>query len=128
MIQGFNQGGEQTLGKVSLHLVIGESKTTSWFHVIDAKVAYNILLGRPWIHSSNTIPSTLYQCLKYCEDGMEKTVKADENLFMVEESHFSDTKYYKKRDKSKLMEEPEAPRCLRHLKRLLQPCRKHRRI
>ncbi|GAA0173819.1 hypothetical protein LIER_27355 [Lithospermum erythrorhizon] len=47
IIQGFNQGGERTLGKVSLDLVIRKLETTSWFHVIDANDTYNILLERP---------------------------------------------------------------------------------
>ncbi|GAA0170942.1 hypothetical protein LIER_25093 [Lithospermum erythrorhizon] len=109
IIQGFNQGRERTLGKVSLHLVIGESETTSWFHVIDANVTYNILPGRPWIHSSNAVSSTLHQCLKYYKDGMEKTVQADENPFAVEEFHFADAKYYKKNDKSQHEERAKAP-------------------
>ncbi|GAA0174419.1 hypothetical protein LIER_27812 [Lithospermum erythrorhizon] len=60
IIQGFNQDGERMLGKLGLHLVLGELETTAWFHVIDAKVTYNILLGRSWIHSSNVVPSTLH--------------------------------------------------------------------
>ncbi|GAA0171787.1 hypothetical protein LIER_25742 [Lithospermum erythrorhizon] len=69
IIQGFNQGGDRTLRKVSVHLVIGELETTSWFHVIDAKVTYNILLGRPWIHINTSalqeVEEDLVQAFKY---------------------------------------------------------------
>ncbi|GAA0151194.1 hypothetical protein LIER_37242 [Lithospermum erythrorhizon] len=43
---------------------------------------------------------------------MEKTVKADENPFAVEESHFADAKYYKKKGKSQHEERPKAPQVL----------------
>ncbi|GAA0159754.1 hypothetical protein LIER_16460 [Lithospermum erythrorhizon] len=109
MIQSFNQGGERTLRKVSLHLVIGELESTSWFHVIDAKVTYNVLLGKPWIHNRNDVLYTLHQCLKYCKDGGGKMVNADENPFTVEKAHFVDAKYYKKKTKPQYKEHPKAP-------------------
>ena len=34
MIQGFNQGGQRAIGKIRLHMLIGEME---FFHVIDAK-------------------------------------------------------------------------------------------
>ncbi|GAA0146006.1 hypothetical protein LIER_06057 [Lithospermum erythrorhizon] len=97
MIQGFNQGGQRAMGKVSIHVVIGELETTSWFHLIDSKTTYNVLPGRPRIHISNIVPSTLHQFLKYCNDGMERTIKVDENPFTTEEAHFSDAKFYQRK-------------------------------
>ncbi|GAA0184547.1 hypothetical protein LIER_31835 [Lithospermum erythrorhizon] len=61
---------------------------------------------------SNIVPSTLRQCLKYCKDGMEKIVKAHENPFAVEEFHFADAKYYKKKGKSQHEEGLKAPQVL----------------
>ncbi|GAA0163237.1 hypothetical protein LIER_19149 [Lithospermum erythrorhizon] len=66
-------------------------------HVIDSKATYSVLLGRPWIHNNNVVPSTLHQCLKYCKDGAERTIKADENLFTIEEAHFADAKFYQRK-------------------------------
>ncbi|GAA0142308.1 hypothetical protein LIER_03240 [Lithospermum erythrorhizon] len=87
LIQGFNQNGQRALGKVALHLTIGELEITSRFHVIDARITFNVLPRRPWIHSSNAVPSTLHQCLKYYKSIAERTIKADENPFTIEESH-----------------------------------------
>ncbi|GAA0145737.1 hypothetical protein LIER_05861 [Lithospermum erythrorhizon] len=81
--------------------MVGELETTSWFYVIDPKVSYKVLLGRPWIHNNNVVLSTLYQCLKYCKDGVERTIKADENPFIVEESNFGDAKYYVRKENGK---------------------------
>ncbi|GAA0159366.1 hypothetical protein LIER_16157 [Lithospermum erythrorhizon] len=115
MIQGFNQGGQRELGKVSLHLVIGELETISWSHVIDSKSTYNVLLGRPWIHSSDVVPSTLHQYLKYYKDGSKRTIKAYENPFTIKESHFVDAKYYqrKKTSEAQPKEEPDACKAAR---------------
>ncbi|GAA0143301.1 hypothetical protein LIER_04019 [Lithospermum erythrorhizon] len=68
--------------------------SSSWFHVIDSKTTYNMLLGRPWIHANNVVPSTLHQCFKYTKNGVEKTVLADDNPFVEAEAHFVDAKYY----------------------------------
>ncbi|GAA0158714.1 hypothetical protein LIER_15663 [Lithospermum erythrorhizon] len=51
-------------------------------------------LGRPWIYANNVVPSTLHQCFKYLENGVETTVIGDDNHFTKAEAHFSDVKYY----------------------------------
>ncbi|GAA0145329.1 hypothetical protein LIER_05550 [Lithospermum erythrorhizon] len=58
-----------------------------------------MLLRRPWIHSNNVIPSTLHQCFKYSKDGVERTIKAEDNPFTKLESHFVDVKYYIRKNK-----------------------------
>ncbi|GAA0145342.1 hypothetical protein LIER_05560 [Lithospermum erythrorhizon] len=91
--------------------MIGELETTSCFHVIVVKVTYNVLLGRPWIHTTNVVPSTLHHNLKYYKEGSERTIKADENCFTVEESHFAYAKYYQKKKANERQphERPEMP-------------------
>ncbi|GAA0153191.1 hypothetical protein LIER_11493 [Lithospermum erythrorhizon] len=58
---------------------------------------------------NNAVSSIFHQCLKYCKDGMKRIVKADKNSFVIEESHFADAKYYKKKDKSHQEKGPKAP-------------------
>ena len=64
-IQGFNQEGKNAIGKIRLAMHMEDMKFNAFFHVIDAKTTYNMLLGRPWIHENGIISSTLYQCFKY---------------------------------------------------------------
>ncbi|XP_057249938.1 uncharacterized protein LOC130591057 [Beta vulgaris subsp. vulgaris] len=52
MIQGFNLGGQRTMGMIRVDLSIGEMMATTVFHVIDSKTSYNLLLGRPWMHEN----------------------------------------------------------------------------
>ncbi|XP_070025831.1 uncharacterized protein [Nicotiana sylvestris] len=35
------------------------------FQVVDMKMAYNMILGRPWIHEMDVVPSTLHQVIKF---------------------------------------------------------------
>ncbi|KAH0685749.1 hypothetical protein KY285_019065 [Solanum tuberosum] len=97
MIQGFNQGGQRSIGTVKIDLTIGELRSSVWLHVIDAKTSYNIFLGRPWVHENKVIPSTYHQFLKYYEDGVAKRIIADDNPFIEAEAHFVDAKFYLKK-------------------------------
>ncbi|KAF9665074.1 hypothetical protein SADUNF_Sadunf16G0084300 [Salix dunnii] len=45
MIQGFNQGGQNAIGKIRLAMHMEDMESNALFHVINAKTTYNILLG-----------------------------------------------------------------------------------
>ncbi|KAB5519780.1 hypothetical protein DKX38_024099 [Salix brachista] len=102
MIQGFNQGGQNAMGKIRLAMHMEDMESNALFHVIDAKTTYNMLLGRPWIHENGIISSTLHQCFKYCRDGQVRKIMADTDPFTIAEAHFADAKFY---FKSNMMEE-----------------------
>ncbi|KAH0773265.1 hypothetical protein KY290_010402 [Solanum tuberosum] len=96
LIQGFNQGGQRSIGSIKLEIHMEDLRSSAWMHVIDAKTSYNILLGRPWVHENRIVSSSYYQCLKYLEDGIEKKIVADDNPFTEVETHFADAKFYLK--------------------------------
>ncbi len=50
---------------------------------MDIEPAYTMLLGRPWIHSANAVPSTLHQKIKYIMDGRIITVKGEEAMLVT---------------------------------------------
>ena len=57
---------------------------TSWktldptkFQVVDSKLSYNMLLGRPWIHDMEVVPSTLHGRLKFELQGEVHTILVD---------------------------------------------------
>ena len=60
-IQGFNQGGQRSTGKIRVGLSIGNVKSNTLIHVIDAKTSYNLLLGHPWVHENGVVTYTLHQ-------------------------------------------------------------------
>ncbi|XP_070053968.1 uncharacterized protein [Nicotiana tomentosiformis] len=93
-IQGFNQRGQRALGMIRVGLSIGDMKSNTSIHVIDAKTSYNLLLGRPWIHENGVVSSTLNQGMKYIRDGEIVKIDANINPFAETESYFADAKFY----------------------------------
>jgi len=91
------------MGMIRVEITIGELKSSTIFHMIDARTSYNLLLGRPWIHENEVVPSTLHQCLKFYRGGV-KVIQGDTQPFTEAESHFADTKFY--------MEEKMVPEAL----------------
>ncbi|XP_070008734.1 uncharacterized protein [Nicotiana sylvestris] len=69
-VRGFDGGGKDSIGDIVLELTIGTVEFTIEFQVLDIQVldivvSYNLLLGRPWIHADNAVPSTLHQIVKF---------------------------------------------------------------
>ncbi|KAL0439076.1 UNVERIFIED_CONTAM: hypothetical protein Slati_2390600 [Sesamum latifolium] len=77
-----------------LDLTVGELKASTLFHVIDARISYNLLLGRSWLHKNGVVPSTLHQCFKYIKNGDIVKVDADMKPFTEAKSYFADAKLY----------------------------------
>lgn len=47
------------------------------FQVLDIPLTYKILLGQPWIHEMQAIPSTYHQCVKFPHKGAEIVIPGD---------------------------------------------------
>ncbi|KAK4406219.1 hypothetical protein Sango_0628400 [Sesamum angolense] len=90
----FNQGGQRAIGIIRMQLTMDDMVSSALFHVIVAKISYNMLLGRPWLHENAVVPSTWHQCFKYCRNGIVKKVIGDNKPFTEAKSHFADVKYY----------------------------------
>ena len=97
LIQGFNQGWQRAMGMIQVEMTIGELKSSTLFHMIDAKTSYNLLLGRPWIHKNGVVMSILHQCLKFYREGV-KVIQGDTKPFTEAESHFANAKFYMDED------------------------------
>ncbi|KAH0776475.1 hypothetical protein KY290_007886 [Solanum tuberosum] len=106
--QGFNQGGQRSIGKILVGLCIGDVKSNTLIYVINAKTSYNLLLGRPWVHENRVVPSTLQQCMKYMKDGEVVKIDADINPFTKTESYFADAKFYLNSGRSNMEKHVEA--------------------
>jgi hypothetical protein len=50
-------------GAICVELTIGSKTLPTTLFVISGKGAYNLLLGRDWIHANCCIPSNMHQCL-----------------------------------------------------------------
>ena len=64
------------------------------FHVINSKLSYHVLLGRPWLHKHRLIPSTYHQCVKGRLNGRPVRIPANHNPFSQREVNFVETMFY----------------------------------
>jgi hypothetical protein len=63
MLKDFEGNMSPVKGAICVELTIGSKTLPTTFFVISGKGAYNLLLGRDWIHANCCIPSTMHQCL-----------------------------------------------------------------
>jgi hypothetical protein len=63
MLKDFEGNVSPAKGAVCVELTIGSKTLPTTFFVINGKDAYNLLLGRDWIHANCCVPSTMHQCL-----------------------------------------------------------------
>ena len=49
---------------------------------MDINLAYNCLLGWPWIHSVGVVPSSLHQNLKFMVEGQLIIVSREEDILV----------------------------------------------
>ena len=63
MLKDFEGNVSPVKGAICAELTIGSKTLPTTFFVISGKGAYNLLLGRDWIHANCCVPSTMHQCL-----------------------------------------------------------------
>uniref|UniRef100_A0A2N9H7S0 RNA-directed DNA polymerase n=1 Tax=Fagus sylvatica TaxID=28930 RepID=A0A2N9H7S0_FAGSY len=93
-IKGFGGVGEYTKGHIQLVLKVGPIVAFTRFHVVDSVVPYHVLLGRPWLHKHQLIPSTYHQCVKGRLNGKPIRIAANSAPFDQSESHFVEAALY----------------------------------
>ncbi|XP_019257771.1 PREDICTED: uncharacterized protein LOC109235984 [Nicotiana attenuata] len=64
-LTGFNNAVERTSGEIVLPVLAGGVTLKMTFHIIDQDTTYNAIIGRPWIHAMRSVPSSLYQVIKF---------------------------------------------------------------
>ena len=62
------------MGTLEIEPMIGPTTFVTVFQVLRIPTSFNLLLGRPWIHRAETIPSSLHQKVKFIHDGQIITV------------------------------------------------------
>ena len=63
MMKDFEGNVSPVKGAICVEVTIGSKTLPTTFFIISGKGAYNLLLGRDWIHANCCIPSTMHQCL-----------------------------------------------------------------
>ncbi|XP_027072065.1 uncharacterized protein [Coffea arabica] len=83
VVRGFDGAKRESIGEVDLVLEIGPAQFQVMCQVMDFSSVYNVLLGRPWIHTSGAIPSSLHQMLRFVVNGQLITIFAEEDCTMI---------------------------------------------
>ena len=65
------------MGIVTLKLTIGPMIKKVELQVLNIASCFNMLLGRPWIHDTETVPSSLYQKVQFPHEGAIITIYGD---------------------------------------------------
>ncbi|XP_070017821.1 uncharacterized protein [Nicotiana sylvestris] len=73
-----SQMRRDTIGEIDLILTIGLVDFEVTFQVLDMDTSYNFLLGRPWIHATRDVPSTLHQMVTFEHKDQEIMVHGED--------------------------------------------------
>ena len=60
-VRAYDNSRRKVLGTITLELTIGPMVKKVDFQVLNIASCFNMLLGRPWIHDTEAVPSSLYQ-------------------------------------------------------------------
>ncbi|XP_027156469.1 uncharacterized protein LOC113757311 [Coffea eugenioides] len=88
VVRGFDGSRRESMGEADLVLEIGPAQFQVTCQVMDFSSIYNILLGRPWIHASNSVPSSLHQMLRFIVNDQLITVFAEDDCTMIIDAKF----------------------------------------
>ncbi|KAI3757912.1 hypothetical protein L6452_05456 [Arctium lappa] len=77
---GFNGGATNTMGEITLPVYAKGINRQTKFNVVDCSSAYNVILGRPWIHDMKAVPSTYHQTLKFPTQWGVQEIKGERKV------------------------------------------------
>ncbi|XP_040934483.1 uncharacterized protein [Gossypium hirsutum] len=80
IVRAFDGIERKVIWRIEIPLLIDPSTYKVDFLVMDIKPSYNCLLGRPWIHLVEAVPSLLHQKLKFITEGRLVTVNVEEDI------------------------------------------------
>ncbi|PKI73237.1 hypothetical protein CRG98_006372 [Punica granatum] len=73
-------------GEIDLLIDVGPCPFSVTFQILEIPNAFNLLLGRPWIHPVGAVPSSLHQKLKFFVEGKLITVNGEEDYAVYKET------------------------------------------
>ncbi|XP_071933874.1 uncharacterized protein [Coffea arabica] len=86
IVRGFDGAQREPIGEVDLVVEMGPAQFQITCQVMHFPSAYNVLLGRPWIHKSGAVPSSLHQLLKFVVNDKLITIFAEEDCLVIIDS------------------------------------------
>ena len=87
IIRAFDGTLREVQGEIKLAIGTGPMILMVNLQVIKVDSPYNMLLGRPWLHTIGAIASTLHQRLKFPSEDLLITIMAEEPLTIFKETY-----------------------------------------
>ncbi|KAL5579125.1 hypothetical protein UlMin_011567 [Ulmus minor] len=78
VLVGFSGEQKFTLGDITLPVYAAGVNLHITFVVLDSPSAYNVILGRPWIHDMRAVPSTFHQVVRFPTAWGVKEIKGEQ--------------------------------------------------
>ena len=76
-MRAYDNSRREVLGAVTLELNIGPMIKKVEFQVLNIASCFNILLGQPWIHDTEAVPSSLYRKVRFPHERAIVTIYGD---------------------------------------------------
>jgi hypothetical protein len=80
VVRAFDETRGEVLREIDLLVEIGPQVYNINFQVLRINSPYNLLLGRPWLHTAGAIPSSLHQKMKLIIGNQLVTILAEEPI------------------------------------------------
>ncbi|KAL5580697.1 hypothetical protein UlMin_013139 [Ulmus minor] len=80
VLVGFSGEQKFTVGDIALPVYAGGINLNVNFIVLDSPSAYNMILGRPWIHKMRAVPSTFHQVVRFPTKWGIKEIKGEQSI------------------------------------------------
>ena len=78
ILVGFSGETKKTVGEITLPTYAQGVNILTKFLIIECDSTYNIIMGRPWIHDLQVVPSTFYQVLKFPTPWGVQKIRGDQ--------------------------------------------------
>ena len=85
IVRAYDSTRRKVMGILTLELMIGPIVFQVLFQILRIPVSFNLLLGRPWIHSAGAISSSLHLKVKFIHDGQVITISSTGGAHLTSE-------------------------------------------
>jgi len=81
--KAYNGKPKLIIGSMDIELIIGPHPFQVTFQVMDIHPSYSLLLGRPCIHATGAVVSSLHQRIKFIINGKLVTMMSEEAMTIM---------------------------------------------
>ena len=94
-VRAYDGTQRTVMGIITTHVMIGPVRYSVLFQVLKIQSSFNLLLGCPWIHEADAIPSSLHQKVKFIHEGRVISIQFDRDIIVsiepvLQSSHSDD--------------------------------------